>query len=69
MIDRQTAEQGISALAVAVASIMEDAHEGAVTPPQAFKAYLGIAEILRQSGADITALSAAIEVLARRAET
>jgi hypothetical protein len=31
MIDDETAEQGMSALAVATAEIMEDAHEVAVT--------------------------------------
>jgi hypothetical protein len=69
MIDEETAEQGMSALAVATAVIMEDAHEHAVTRKQSLLDYRDAAKSLGQTGADIAALAAAIEVIARRAES
>jgi hypothetical protein len=68
MIDEETAEQGLSALGVAAAEIMEDAHELAVTRKESFADYGHAAKNLDQTGADIAALAAAIEVIVRRAE-
>jgi hypothetical protein len=68
MIDAETAEQGLSALAVATAEIMEDAHEVAVTRKDSLLDYTDAAKSLGQTGADIAALAAAIEVIARLAE-
>ena len=64
MIDDETAEQGMSALAVATAEIMEDAHEIAVTSKDSLLAFSDAAKSLGQTGADIAALAAAIEVIA-----
>jgi hypothetical protein len=69
MIDGETAEQGISALAVAVAEIIEDVHDVAVTRQKTFREYGLLASDLRQAGADVAALAAAMEVIARRADT
>jgi hypothetical protein len=66
MIDAETAKQGLSALAVAAASIIEDVHEAAVTPPKTFARYRQTAQILRVAGSDLAMLAAAMEVLARR---
>jgi hypothetical protein len=68
MIDEETARQGLEALAVAIAILMEDASEPATSVVRDFGGYPDLAEMLLQTGRDVTALAAAMQVLAARAE-
>ena len=45
MIDRETAKQGLEALATAIAAILEDVHGAAVTPARDSAAYLEAAAL------------------------
>ena len=68
MIDRETASDGVAALAVAIASLLEDANEAATSVQPSLAAYAHRADELRQTGLDVTALASAMQVLTRRAE-
>ena len=68
MIDRETASDGVAALSVAIASLLEDANEAATSVQPSLAVYAERADELRQTGLDITALATAIEVLTRRVE-
>ena len=68
MIDHETAGDGVAALTVAIASLLEDANEAATSVQPSLEAYAERAGELRQTGLDVTALAAAMAVLARRAE-
>ncbi len=68
MIDQETARQGVAALAVAIASLLEDAHEAATSVQPSLAAYGRPADELSHTGLEIAALAAAMQVLVRRAE-
>lgn len=68
MIDRETAGEGVAALSVAIACLLEDANEAATTVQPSLAAYAERAEELRQTGLDVAALAAAMQVLTRRAD-
>ncbi len=69
MIDREMAEEGLAALAVAIASILEDVHDRAVTAPAGLADYGQAASDLGVAGADVATLAAAMKIFVRRAET
>ncbi|HEX3918854.1 MAG TPA: hypothetical protein VHW60_16070 [Caulobacteraceae bacterium] len=68
MIDQETARQGLEALATAIASIIEDVHEQAVTPAGNRESYAVLAAELGSAGSDIALLAAAMKIFATRAE-
>lgn len=67
MIDWDVAEAGLAALAVAIASILEDAHDLAVTKPTSLADYDRTASDLGVAGADVATLAAAMKIFIRRA--
>ena len=67
MIDRETAEQGLTALAVAIASILEDVHDLAVTRQATLEDYGQAATDLGAAGVDVATLAAAMKIFVRRA--
>ena len=67
VIDRKTAEQGLAALSIAIASILEDVHDRAVTRPGSFQDYGEAAADLGAAGLDVAALAAAMKIIVRRA--
>jgi hypothetical protein len=69
VIDQETAEAGLAALSVAIASILEDAHESAVAKPDGLEPYSQAAFELGVAGADVAMLAAAMKILVRRAES
>jgi hypothetical protein len=69
MIDRETGSDGVAALSVAIACLLEDANEAATTVQPSRAAYGERADELRQTGLDVAALATAMQVLVRRAET
>ena len=68
MIDRETASDGVAALSVAIAALLEDANEAATSVQPSLESYGERAGELRQTGLDITALATAMAVLVRRGE-
>jgi hypothetical protein len=70
VVDSETVEVGLEALGVAIATLLEDAHEAAVRtmPAGAAKRAKRIAD-LKAVGQDVAALAAAMEVLQRRRRT
>ena len=68
MIDQETVEAGLAALSVAIAAILEDVHESAVSKPDGLEAYHQAAFDLGVAGADVAMLAAAMKILVRRAE-
>jgi hypothetical protein len=69
VIDREAAEEGVAALAVAIASILEDVHDRAVARPASLEDYGQAASDLGVAGADVATLAAAMKIFIRRAET
>jgi hypothetical protein len=68
MIDSEAAKDAIGALAVAMAAILEDALDRAVTTRPAFTDYIHTARRVRDAGADVGVLASAMEIITRRAE-
>jgi len=68
MIDEETARQGLEALAVAIAILMEDASDPATSIVRDFSGYPDLADLLLQTGRDVTVLAAAMKVFAARAD-
>ncbi len=67
MVDDETTEQGVIALAVAICSIMEDhAPEAARRPGPGPASFRDLANTLETAGADIAVLAAAMKVLIRQ---
>lgn len=67
MIDREMADEGLTALAVAIASIPERIHDVAVTKPRSLEDYGQAASVVGAAGADVATLAAAMKILVRRA--
>jgi hypothetical protein len=68
-IDRDLADQAVDLLATAIAELIEDDHDFAVTVGKTAAPPLLKAERLKALGQDATALAEAIEVLARRSDS
>lgn len=66
MIDRETAEQGLAALAVAIASILEDVHDLAVMRQATLDEHGQAAADLVAAGVDVATLAAAMKIFVRR---
>jgi hypothetical protein len=68
VIDLDTVEQALAALAVAIASILEGVGDLAVTRQASIQDYGQAAADLASAGADVTILAAAMKIVVRRAE-
>lgn len=65
MISKEVADDGLAALSVTAATLIEDAVEGLVTTATDVRASLALATNLAALGAELSALGAAAAVLAR----
>ena len=62
------AEEAIETISVAIAAIVEDAHELAVSRQGSLAEYAMAAADLGVAGADVTVLAAAMKIFVRRAD-
>ena len=68
MIDREMAEEAIETISVAIAAIVEDAHELAVSRRGSLAEYAMAAAELGAAGLDVATLAAAMKIFVRRAD-
>ena len=69
MVDKETADLGLSALGAAITEILEDSQEAAVTRLKAGDdPFVKIVQ-LQSAGQDVAALASAMGVLVRRSES
>lgn len=68
MVDNETASLGLSALGTAIAEIIEDTHQAAVTRFSEGEDPFHRIVQLQSAGQDVAALASAMGVLARRSE-
>jgi hypothetical protein len=69
MVDKETADLGLNALGTAIAEIIEDTHQAAVTRFRQDEDPFRRVVQLQAAGQDVAALASAMGVLARRSET
>jgi len=68
MLDKETADLGLSALGTAIAEIIEDTHQAALTRFRGDEDPFRRIVQLQAAGQDVAALASAMGVLARRSE-